>query len=429
MPTTELKYQTGFGNFFETESFPGILPAGKNSPQKVARGLFAEQLSGSSFTAPRVENLRSWLYRIQPALVHLPFQPFAHAAIDGAKTEGPVSPNQMRWDPLPLPTENTDFLKSLVPVVTNGAAEERVGSTAYLYSFNQSMGSTFFYSADGELLFVPELGEILLKTEMGALSVPPGFCAVVPRGVRFQVDPIGPNCRGYVCENFGAPFRLPELGPIGANGLANQRDFETPVAAYEQKLGKFHLVAKFQGALWSAEMDHSPLDVVAWHGNYAPYRYDLDKFNTIGTVSHDHPDPSIFTVLTSPTDTQGVANVDFVIFPPRWMVARDTFRPPYYHRNTMSEFMGLVKGVYDAKPEGFVPGGSSLHNCMSGHGPDAATFEGASNAELNPVYLGGTLAIMFESNRVYRPTKWAMQSKQLQANYYKCWQGLKGTFR
>ncbi len=406
----------------------GSLPVGRNSPQTCAHGLYAEQLNGSAFTSPREENLRSWLYRIQPSVVHLPFQPLAHAAVDSIARPGLVTPNQLRWDALPLPKEKTNFLAGLVPLVTNGSAADRAGSTLFLYAFNEGMGDTFFYDADGELMFVPELGEIYLKTELGNLIVPPGFCAVVPRGVRFQAEGPASGCRGYLCENYGATYRLPELGPIGSNGLAHPRDFETPVAAFEQRSAKCKLITKFQGAMWVAETDHSPLNVVAWHGNYAPYRYDLTKFNTINTVSYDHPDPSIFTVLTSPTDTRGVANLDFVIFPPRWMVARDTFRPPYYHRNVMSEFMGLVKGVYDAKQEGFVPGGSSLHNCMSGHGPDADTFAAASKADLKPAYMGDTLAFMWESNRAFRPTGWAMETKLLQPDYYKCWQGLKANF-
>lgn len=428
MSTIDSKYQSGFGGFFETECLDGALPSGQNSPQRCTYGLYAEQLSGSAFTSPRHENLRTWLYRIQPAVVHLPFKSLAHAGIDGLLTTEPATPNQLRWDPLPMPSKATDFVAGLQPVVTNALPGERLGAVAYHYAFNAAMDGKYFYSADGEWLFLPEKGEIRLKTEMGVLDVPPGWCAVVPRGVRYQVEAVGGSARGYICENHGAPFRLPGLGPIGSNGLANPRDFQSPRAAYEEKIGAFKLIAKFQGALWEGEIDHSPLDVVAWHGNYAPYRYDLGRFNTVNTVSYDHPDPSIFTVLTSPSDTPGTANVDFVIFPPRWMVAKNTFRPPYYHRNVMSEYMGLIHGAYDAKPEGFVPGGASLHNCMAGHGPDAETYGKASHAELNPVYLGNTLAFMFESNRVFRPVTWAMETPLLQKRYFQCWGGLKREF-
>ena len=286
------------------------------------------------------------------------------------------------------------------------------------------MASRFFYDADGELLIVPQAGALRLATEFGLLDVAPGEIAVIPRGVRFRVELRDASARGYLCENFGAALRLPELGPIGANGLANARDFLAPIAAFEERDGRFELMAKFGGRLWTAALDHSPLDVVAWHGNYTPYKYDLARFNVINTVSFDHPDPSIFTVLTSPSDTAGTANVDFVIFPPRWMVGEDTFRPPWFHRNVMSEYMGLVRGVYDAKAEGFAPGGGSLHNCMTGHGPDAATFERASSAALAPQKIDDTLAFMFESRYVIHPTRFALDAPQRQKNYQACWEGL-----
>jgi len=310
----------------------------------------------------------------------------------------------------------------------NGDATSRMGCAAHLYSLSKSMDD-FFYDADGELLFVPEQGAITLRTELGVLEVGPGEIAVVPRGVKFQVILKEKTARGYLAENFGQPLRLPGLGPIGANGLANARDFLSPVAAFEDKSGTFTVTAKFEGRLWSSKLEHSPLDVVAWHGNYYPYKYDLARFNTIGTISYDHPDPSIFTVLTSPSEQPGTANMDFVIFPPRWLVGENTFRPPYFHRNVMSEFMGLINGVYDAKAEGFAPGGASLHNCMSGHGPDAETFEKASAAELKPQFVSDTLAFMFESRLVWRPTAFALESPQRQKDYLGCWQGLKKHFK
>ena len=232
--------------------------------------------------------------------------------------------------------------------------------------------------------------------------------------------PAGP-ARGYVCENYGALFRLPDLGPIGSNGLANARDFETPVAAFEDSDAPTQIVQKFMGALFATTIDHSPFDVVAWHGNLAPCRYDLQRFNTINTVSFDHPDPSIFTVLTSPSDTPGTANCDFVIFPPRWMVAEGTFRPPWFHRNVMSEFMGLIEGAYDAKAGGFAPGGASLHNCMAGHGPDRASYEKAVAADLQPHKIDQTMAFMFESRHVICPTRFATESPLCQLDYDDCW--------
>ena len=423
--TTQQQYQSGFGNEFATEALPGVLPVGQNSPQRVAYGLYAEQLSGTAFTAPRHSNRRSWLYRIRPAAVHAPFQPLAHATFHNRFDEAPATPNQLRWDPLPAPAGAVDFVDGLVSLAGNGGAAEQAGVGIHVYAANASMSGRYFYSADSEWLIVPERGRLRLATELGLIDLEPQEIAVIPRGVRFRVELPDGTASGYVCENFGALLRLPELGPIGSNGLANARDFLTPHAAYEDVEGDFELIAKFQGALWSAKIDHSPLDVVGWHGSYAPYKYDLRRFNTIGSISFDHPDPSIFTVLTSPSDTAGTANLDFAIFPPRWLVAQHTFRPPWFHRNVASEFMGLITGVYDAKAEGFVPGGASLHNCMSGHGPDAATFEKASAADLaQPNVIKGSMAFMFETRKVIRPTQQALDSPQLQHNYYACWQGI-----
>ena len=420
-----VRYQSGFASELATEALPGALPEGQNSPQKVAYGLYAEQLSGTAFTAPRHANRRSWLYRLRPAVMHGAFRPREPGLLRSAPfDEVATPPDQLRWDPLPVPTAPTDFLAGLVTLAGNGDAAMQAGIGIHLYACNRSMEDRFFYDADGELLLVPQQGELSLATELGALDVRPGEIAIIPRGVRFAVGLKEAAARGYVCENYGAMLRLPELGPIGANGLANARDFLAPVAAFEDRDGAFELVAKFGGRLWSASIDHSPLDVVAWHGNLAPYKYDLARFNAMNTVTFDHADPSIFTVLTSPSDVPGTANVDFVIFPPRWMVAEHTFRPPWFHRNVMSEFMGLVRGTYDAKSEGFAPGGASLHNCMSGHGPDAATFERAASAPLKPQKLDDTLAFMFESRYVIRPTRFALESPSLQKNYRDCWQGL-----
>lgn len=429
--TADTRYQPGFRNHFATEALPGALPVGQNSPQRCPYGLYAEQLSGSAFTAPRGQNLRSWLYRIRPSVLQSAYRPLDAGQLQTTPfDQAPADPNQMRWEPLPLPSAPTDFLQGLLTMAGNGAASAQVGCAVHLYALNADMTERFFYNADGELLLVPQLGGLLLRTELGVLTVLPGEIAVLPRGLKFQVRraPGTEKARGYVCENYGRPLELPGLGPIGANGLANPRDFLTPEACYEERDGAFELVAKFAGRLWIAELDHSPLDVVAWHGNYAPYKYDLSRFNTINTVSFDHPDPSIFTVLTSPSDTPGMANVDFVIFPPRWMVAEHSFRPPWFHRNVMSEFMGLIRGVYDAKAEGFLPGGASLHNCMSPHGPDAATFERAVQAELRPEYLADTLAFMFESRYPFCPTEAALEAPFRQRDYVGVWAGLRAHF-
>ena len=432
MPTSEraLEYLSGFHNEFETEALPGALPVGRNSPQRAPYGLYAEQLSGSAFTAPRAANRRSWLYRIQPSVVQSEYRPIGNAGLQPPGSDEPADPNAMRWGPLPMPTSPTQFLDGLLTYCMAGDIVAQAGCGIHLYACNRDMTDAFFYDADGELLIVPQSGELLLHTEMGRLAGAPGEILVIPRGVKFQVRlaPGTSAARGYVCENFGAFFRLPERGPIGANGLAAARDFLTPVAAYEQRSGEFTLLAKFQGHLWACTLDHSPLDVVAWHGNYAPYKYPLARFNAINTVSFDHPDPSIFTVLTSPSAMAGTADVDFVIFPPRWLVAEDTFRPPYFHRNVMNEFMGLVRGVYDAKAQGFQPGGASLHNCLTPHGPDAKTFETAAQAALRPVRLSDTLAFMFESRHPFRVTAQALRTPLRQRDYVQVWQDLKPRF-
>ncbi|MFC5479154.1 homogentisate 1,2-dioxygenase [Massilia suwonensis] len=417
-------YQSGFGNEFATEALPGALPAHQNSPQRAPYGLYAEQVSGTAFTAPRAHNRRSWLYRIRPAAMHQPFRQIDNGRIVSRFDEVAAPPNQLRWDPLPMPDAPTDFVDGLVTMAGNGSPLAQTGCAIHLYAANQSMTDRFFYSADGELLIVPQQGRLSIATELGVLDIEAQEIAVVPRGIRFQVRLPDGAARGYVCENFGALLRLPDMGPIGSNGLANPRDFLTPRASYEDREGDFELVAKFGGNLWSAKIGHSPLDVVAWHGNYAPYKYDLRHFNTIGSISYDHPDPSIFLVLQAPSDTPGVDTLDFVIFPPRWLAAEDTFRPPWFHRNVASEFMGLIEGQYDAKSEGFRPGGASLHNCMSGHGPDAPTFDKASNADTSvPHKVDATMAFMFETRDMICPTAHALSSPQLQPAYYQCWQG------
>ncbi|MEU5272273.1 homogentisate 1,2-dioxygenase [Streptomyces hygroscopicus] len=429
----ELVYASGFGNEHSSEAVPGALPIGRNSPQRAPLGLYAEQLSGTAFTEPRAANRRSWLYRIRPSAAHPPFTRIENGALRGAPfTETAPDPNRLRWDPLPEPPEGTDFLTGLWTLGGNGDATQRAGMAIHLYAANAPMTDRVFSDADGELLIVPERGGLLLRTEFGALRTEPGHIALIPRGVRFRVEPLEPSVRGYVCENYGRPFTLPDLGPIGANGLANARDFLAPVAAYEDVERPVQVINKFCGNLWAATYDHSPLDVVAWHGNHLPYVYDLRRFNVLGTISYDHPDPSIFTVLTSPSDTPGLAGVDFVVFAPRWLVGEDTFRPPYFHRNVMSEYMGLIEGAYDAKTGGaggFVPGGGSLHNMMSAHGPDHETFLRASTAELAPHKVDDGLAFMFETRWPITATRQALEADHLQKRYDEVWQGLERHFR
>lgn len=423
-------YMSGFGNSFETEALPGALPRGLNNPQKCEYGLYAEQLSGTAFTAPRETNRRSWAYRIRPSVRHS--GKFAEADYPHWKSaphfvNGVISVGQFRWDPIAAPTKPTTFIDGITTMTTAGDAMSGAGMAAHLYCANADMTDDYFYNADAEMLIVPSIGALRIRTELGVIDVAPGEIAVVPRGVVFQVQVDG-AARGYICENYGAALILPERGPIGANGLANERDFKTPVAAYEEKEGACTLTAKWCGKFYRTKIGQSPLDVVAWHGNYAPYKYDLSAFSPVGSIHFDHPDPSIFTVLTSPSATPGTANIDFVIFPPRWMVAENTFRPPWFHRNIMSEFMGLIKGEYDAKEGGFEPGGASVHNMMAPHGPDAAAFEKASNADLAPAKLDDTMAFMFETRLPQQLTKFAAETPLRQQDYTNCWVGLEKKF-
>jgi homogentisate 1,2-dioxygenase len=423
MPSKRITYQSGFGNTFSSEAEKGALPLGQNSPQRPPLGLFAEVLSGTAFTAPRAENLSTWLYKLRPSAMHGPYRRSKNGFMrSGPFNEVETPPNRLRWDPLPIPKASADFLQGLSTIAGCGEPAAQSGVAVHIYCANRSM-QRCFWNADGELMLVPQEGSLALFTELGRLEVEPGEIAVIPRGMKFKVE-IGGAVRGYVCENYGAPFRLPELGPIGSQGLAQARDFQAPVAAYEDE-GKCEVIAKFMGGLWATELAHSPLDVVAWHGDYVPYKYDLARFMTIGTISFDHADPSLFTVLTSPSSERGIANCDFVIFPPRWLVAENTFRPPWFHRNVMSELMGLVRGVYDAKAEGFLPGGVSIHNCMSAHGPDLATHAKATESKLEPHKIEDTLAFMWESRYVWRPTKFALEARELQKDYDKVWDGFK----
>jgi len=425
-----LDYQPGFDNHHVTEAVPGALPVGRNSPQRAPLGLYAEQFSGTAFTAPRSDNKRTWVYRVRPSAKHGRFRLAAHETLFTSPIDNPApEPNRLRWNPFEFPATPKTFAESLFTIGGTGDARSQDGVAIHMYLAGKSMVREYFVDADGELLLVPQGGRLRIATELGVLEVAPQEIAVIPRGIRFKVELLDGAARGYILENFGHIFTLPERGPIGANGLANERDFLYPVAAYEDLDEPVTVYQKYLGNLWVADYAHSPLDVVAWHGNYAPYKYDLSKFMVIGTVSFDHPDPSIYTVLTSPSGKPGTANADFVIFASRWLVGEDTFRPPWFHRNIMSEFMGLVYGVYDAKAEGFLPGGASLHNCFTAHGPDRETYETASTAELGPRKIEDSLAFMFETRLPVIPTLQAMAAANLQDDYDEVWDGIQRHFR
>ena len=430
MSAPDLTYLSGFGNEHASEAVEGALPVGQNNPQRPPLGLYAEQLSGTAFTAPRAENRRTWMYRIRPSVLHVHDLREVDIGMwrtaPARETDPPIG--QLRWDAVEIPDEPLTWLTGLRTIATNGDVHGQYGMGAHIYLATESMTDTYLYDADGELMIVPQLGRLRIVTECGVLEVEPQEICVIPRGMKFRVELLDGPSRGYVCENYGSYFELPERGPIGANGMANERDFLYPTAAFEDHESDGTLFVKFDGRLFASDLDHSPLDVVAWHGDHLPYKYDLRRYNTMGSISFDHPDPSIFTVLTSRSDRPGTANIDLAIFPDRWLVAEHTFRPPYYHVNIMSEFMGLVYGVYDAKPDGFNVGGMSLHNQYWPHGPDNEAWEGATNSDLAPEKLAGTMAFMWETRYPLIPTAYASGLPALQEDYQEVWATLRRWF-
>ncbi|MDJ1017661.1 MAG: homogentisate 1,2-dioxygenase [Paracoccaceae bacterium] len=426
-------YMPGFGNDFETEALPGALPQGMNSPQKCAYGLYGEQLSGTAFTAPSHQNERTWCYRIRPSVRHT--HRFEKIDLPHWKSAPNIDPDvislgQYRWDPVEMPEEGgrLTWLTGMRSMTTAGDVNTQVGMASHIYLVTASMEDEYFFSADSELLVVPQEGRLRFATELGVIDLAPQEVAILPRGLVYRVEVLEGPCRGFVCENYGQKFELPGRGPIGANCMANRRDFKTPVAAFEDREVPSTVTVKWCGQFHRTRIGHSPLDVVAWHGNYAPVKYDLKTYCPVGAILFDHPDPSIFTVLTAPSGVPGTANIDFVLFRERWMVAEDTFRPPWYHKNIMSELMGNIYGQYDAKPHGFTPGGMSLHNMMLPHGPDREAFEGASNAELGPEKLANTMSFMFETRFPQHLTAFAANEAPLQDDYIDCWASLEKKF-
>ncbi len=424
-------YMPGFGNDFETEALPEALPRGQNSPQKCNYGLYAEQLSGTAFTAPRGQNERTWCYRIRPSVKHTGrFEKIDMPYWRSAPDVDPdvISLGQYRWNPVPHSDEALTFVTGMRSMTTAGDVNTQVGMATHIYLANTTMEDDYFFSADSELLVVPQEGLLRFHTELGTIDLAPKEIAIIPRGMVFRAEVVEGPARGFVCENYGQKFDLPSRGPIGANCLANPRDFLTPVAAFEDREVPSTVTVKWCGQFHVTKIGHSPLDVVAWHGNYVPVKYDLTTYSPVGAILFDHPDPSIFTVLTAPSGEEGTANIDFVLFRERWMVAEHSFRPPWYHKNLMSELMGNIYGQYDAKPEGFVPGGVSLHNMMLPHGPDEPAFNAASNEELVPHKLDNTMSFMFETRFPQHLTRFAAREAPLQDEYIDCWDGLDKKF-
>ncbi len=424
-------YMPGFGNDFETEALPGALPQGMNSPQKCNYGLYAEQLTGTAFTAPRGKNERTWCYRIRPSVKHT--HRFTKINMPHWKSAPHVDPDvvslgQYRWDPVPHTEEELTFITGMRTMTTAGDVNTQIGMASHIYLANKSMEDDYFYSADSELLIVPQQGELRFYTELGIIDLAPKEIVIIPRGLVYRVEVVEGPARGFVCENYGQKFDLPGRGPIGANCLANSRDFKTPVARFEDRDAESRMTIKWCGSFHQTTIDHSPLDVVAWHGNYAPCKYDLRSFSPVGAILFDHPDPSIFCVLTAPSGIEGTANIDFLLIRERWLVSENTFRPAWYHKNIMSELCGNILGVYDAKPQGFLPGGMSLHNMMLPHGPDREAFEKGSNEKMEPVYLDDTMTFMFETRFPQHLTQFAAQDAPLQDDYIDCWSSLEKKF-
>lgn len=420
---TDASYLSGFGNEHATEALPGALPVGRNSPQKLPYGLYAEQVNGSAFTVPRSENQRSWLYRIYPTAAAQGAWARTHnERLDESDEPLETSPERCRWRPWTAEVGEIDFVDGLFRLCQSGGARERRGMSLYVYAANRSMRNRVFSSVDGELIILPQQGSIRVRTEMGNLRVEPGEMVLLPRGIRFSVELQGDACKGFVCENLGMAFRLPERGLIGANGLANARDFLAPVAAYEVDDTRFESIAKFGGRIWSSTLSRTPFDVVAWHGTYAPFKYDMRRFNAVHSVSYDHTDPSVFTALTSPSGIAGVANVDFAVLPPRWIVANETFRPPYYHRNIMSEIVVSLRGAPESRGTEYHVGSCHVHNAMAPHGPDPEILQKASNAPLAPRWED-TLMVMFESFLPYGVPREAAQARDRDTNYESNWDG------
>ena len=420
----KLEYQSGLGNELQTESIPGALPIGQNSPQRPPLGLVSELVSGTTFSAPRSLNRRSYLFRIRPSVLRGRFERRANGPFLTPPFGVEPSPNHYCWHPFQRLEPGKDFVDGVATLMGNGSPGEQAGMAIHVYAATKSMNDRIFSNADGEMLIVPHVGDIRVCTEYGILELGLGDLAVIPRGTKFRVELVGDRATGFVCENFGLPLRLPELGLIGSNGLANVADFEIPVAAFEERSASIELVHKLAGNLWSARMDHSPLDVVAWRGTLYPYKYDLRRFVGLGTVTIDHPDPSIFSVLTSPSDSVLGPNFDVMALTPRWIVAERSFRPPGYHRNCVAEFIALLQGAYAGLP----PGSTTLTNPWTEHGPETETLAVAREMALAPVKVDDMLLVLIESRFPVQVTDFAETASEMVRDYTDRWKGFEPYF-
>jgi len=423
---------TGFGNVHQSEDLPDALPRDQNSPRRVAYGLYAEQVNGSGFVAPRHENRRSWLYRVRPSADQSPAVALPQGFLAGDFLAEPPEPNLAGWAPLPLPTVATDFVDGLATLGGAGSARLRRGYAVHVYAANRGMEDRCFGNADGDLLILPEQGALTLLTELGPLEVAPGQVALVPRGIRFSVLVSVGGARGYVAESFGRPFGLPDRGPVGANGLADARHFRAPSAWHEDRVSLgYRVTAKLAGRLFESTQDHSPFDVAAWQGNHVPTVYDLDAFSPVGNARFDHGDPSIHTVLSAPMDEQGAHTLDLVAFVARWDVTEHTFRPPYFHRNVTTELNGIVRdAVVPGSP--FVPGCFFLTPSLVPHGVVAASVErhlAEAAAESPRRSSESSLWFQFETALPFVPTPWARDAAHRIADWPLVWGAYRKHFR
>jgi homogentisate 1,2-dioxygenase len=373
----EMTTLEGFGAPLQSEALPGALPLHQNSPRHAPYGLYPEQLSGTAFGLPRHKNLRTWLYRIRPSAQQSPFRPLRHETFTTAFTSEPVEPNLFGWRPCPIPSAGQDFVDGIVTLGGAGDGHSRRGYALHWFTANRSMDNRAFCNADGDFLLVPQLGELTLVTELGVLEVGTGQIALLPRGLRYSVVLRSPAARGFIAEVYGRHFELPERGVIGANGLADARHFRTSTAWFEDRLELgYRITSKLGGVLYDAQQDYSPYDVVAWHGNYVPYVYDLAAFVPVSNVRVDHPDPSIYSVVSCPLDETGSNLLDLIVFPPRWDPTEHTFRPPFFHRNATMEWNAVVRS--DSSDGAlFESGVSFLTPPMTPHGVTSAAVERA----------------------------------------------------
>lgn len=421
-------YQPGFGNEFATEAVAGALPVGQNSPQRPPLGLVSELVSGTAFVAPRALNRRSYLFRIRPSTNAHPLLPVSFPNFQTPPLAVDPQPGAMRWSTLNDKIAGKDFLDGLLTHCGNGSPRTQNGMAVHIYNASEPMTGRAFVNSDGEMLIIPQTGKLVITTELGIMDIQPGELALIPKGMKMKVDPVSGPAYGFMCENYGLPFVLPDLGLIGSHGLANAIDFETPVAAFEDNEEPTELIQKFCGSFWETKLEYSVFDVVAWRGNWAPCKYDMMKFNTMGSISYDHPDPSIFCALTSSSDAVAGGNVDFMILPPRWIVAEHSFRPPGFHRNSVSEFLALVKGAHESRSSNFPPGSISLHNCWTPHGPDTETLEQARTAELQPQRVDDALVFMLETRFPLEMSSAAFESDKRQRDCTNGWAGFTKRF-